>query len=316
MGKLFSGSTTTKNTSNPWGPQGDALKGIFTSAGDIYNKAANTPFYGGPLYATLDGQTQDATNQVGNFVNGSGAGNAASISDAGRGILARFGGSPNALDNLMAQATMDPTSINIRNATEYAMNPATDGMIDAASRDVTRNLAENELPTINRAATATGNVNSTRAGVASAVASRGAADRIADISSTIRGEQFNRGLELSERARTSNMSGLVNAGQLGNQGMGLGIDAITSGNNMSLGNLDALIRSGQIRQGDAQGQMDADYKRWQGNDTRSMDLLSRYYGIVGDKSWGGTSTSKQKSTPSILGAVGGLASLAGGFGVI
>jgi hypothetical protein len=76
------------------------------------------------------------------------------------------------------------------------------GMIDAASRDVTRNLYENQIPGLNQAATDSGNMNSSRAGVAQGIMSRGAADQIGDIASNMRGQAYSQGLGLAENART------------------------------------------------------------------------------------------------------------------
>lgn len=314
MGSLLGGSQKTTTKSEPWKPQGDALKGIFDSAGSIYNRQRDTPFYQGNLYAGMDTMSADAINQMGRDLTGQGAENASAISGAGRAMLDRWSSSPNALDALMRASATDPTGSNIAAAMQYANNPATDGMIDAASRDVVRNLTEGDLPNINRAAAGSGNMNSSRAGVASAVAERGAADRVSDISAAIRGDQFNRGLSLAENARQANMSGLDRATQLGNQTFGLGIDGISSGNTFNLGNLEALINAGGLRQRDAQGQIDADFARWQGEDGRATDLLNRYYSIIGANNWGGTQTSRTKSNPGILGAALGIGSMIGGFG--
>lgn len=313
MGSLISGKTKTTSKSDPWAPQGDALKGIFNDAKSNYDASAGTPFYQGPLYAGMDDKTKAALGQVGDFVKGDGATNAKSVTDAGRGMLSQWSSNPNAIDELMKRATEDPTAMNIQNATAYANNPAIDGQIDAASRDIARNLNENEITGINRAASGSGNINSTRAGVAEGVARRGAADRVGDISASIRGEAYDRGLALSENARQNNLGNIGNAGQLSNQQFGLGIDGISAGNNLNLSNLDSLIKAGKITQEDAQGQIDADFAKWQGNDTRKSDLLNRYYSIVGANNWGGTQTNTQKGSPSILGAGLGIASTAAAF---
>jgi hypothetical protein len=86
-----------------------------------------------------------------------------------------------AYGQLYGMAGQDPTKANIAAAGQYADNPYLDGQIDAASRDVTRNLYENQLPGLNEAATDSGNMNSSRAGVAEGIMKRGAADQIGDI---------------------------------------------------------------------------------------------------------------------------------------
>src|SRR3546814_1157695 len=103
-----------------------------------------------------------------------------------------------ALYSFTAIGCENATTANSKAAQQYADNPHVQGMIDANSRDVVRNLNEETLPGIDRQATATGGINSSRAGVAAGIAQRGAEDRIADISSTIRGDAYNRGLSLAQ----------------------------------------------------------------------------------------------------------------------
>src|SRR3546814_4839567 len=83
------------------------------------------------------------------------------------------------------------------------LNPSTQGIVEANSRDVVHNLNEETLPGIDRQATATGGITSSRAGVAAGIARRGAEDRVADISASIRGDAYNRGLSLAQGDRKS-----------------------------------------------------------------------------------------------------------------
>src|SRR3546814_19837975 len=88
------------------------------------------------------------------------------------------------LDQFTSLAGENATTANIKAASAYADNPYTQGMIDANSRDVVRNLNEETLPGIDRPATATGGLNSSSAGVAAGNVRRGAADRCAGNSRT------------------------------------------------------------------------------------------------------------------------------------
>jgi hypothetical protein len=195
----------------------------------------------------------------------------------------------------------------------YANDPSIQGVIDASNRDTARNLFEGQIPEINRNASATGNINSSRAGAAEAIATRGANDRMADTSAAIRSDAFNRGLDRAESTRRANIGAMSDIASTGNASFGLGADAMGAGDDRTFRNLEALIRAGGINQEDQQGQIDSDFARWQGQDTRSSDLLSRYYDIVGANNWGGPTTTKTKSSPSILGGALGLASTAGGL---
>jgi hypothetical protein len=314
MGGLFGGKTTTKNKSEPWKPQGDALKGAISSATDIYGKAKDTPFYQGDLYAGMDPATREGITGVIDYSKTGGQQAADTFTNAGQ-ALADPGAFRGAIDRFSASAGADPTQGNIAAATAYANNPATDGMIDAASRDVRRNLYEDQLPGINRAAAGSGNTNSSRAGVASGIAERGAADRVGDISAAIRGDAYNRGLAMAEGARTSNMSAQGQTAGLYGQALGQGLDAVKTGNDLNFDNLDAQIRAGQLSQADAQGQIEAEYKKWEGDDQRQSEILERYYKIIGANNWGGTSTTTQKTSGNILGTIAGLGMSAAGLGL-
>lgn len=313
MGGLFSGTTRTTTESEPWQPQGDALRDIFTAAGSNYNNRAGTPWYEGELFAGMDPATVQSIQSMMSYTQGRGNQSVDQFNRTGDALV-NPNGYNGAIDRFSSAAGADPTQSNIRSAMQYAANPAIDGMIDAASRDVSRNLFENEIPGINRAGTGSGNINSSRAGVAEGVALRGAGDRVADISSSIRGDAYNRGLSMAEGARTTNLNAMGQSADLYGRATGMGLDALQGGNAMSLGNIGTNIDVSRLFQQDAQGRMDADFRRWSGNDSREDDLLARYMGLVGGQNWGGTQTNTQRSTPSIFGAAMGIGSLIGGFG--
>lgn len=312
MGSLLGGSTKTTSDQKPWEPQGNALKDIFSKAGDLFANKSGTPFYEGDLYANMDPATADAIRSMISYSQNKGANAADQVSDAGADLLDP-NGLKSSIQDYQKAAGADPTQANIEAARQYANNPAVDGMIDAASRDVRRNLYETELPGIDRAATGTGNINSTRAGVASAIAQRGAGDRVADISAGIRGDAFNRGLSMAEGSRQFNTSAMGNVAGLYGQQFNQGMGAIDAGRAMTFGNYDAAANGGARFQADAQGQNDADFARWQGADNRESDLLNRYMGIVGANNWGGTTTQTQKNKGSILGSALGVASTVAAF---
>src|SRR3546814_12225245 len=91
---------------------------------------------------------------------------------------------------------------------------------------------------------------------------------------------------------------------------------MTAGNDMTMGAFDKMTQAGMIDQADRQGQMDADFEKWQGMDQRDWDLLKRYYSIVGGNEWGtsGTSdgTTKTKNSGNLLGQIRGDAVVSAG----
>lgn len=139
-------------------------------------------------------------------------------------------------------------------ASQYAMdnmNP----IVDAMLRDDKRQLTEQTIPGINKAASGSGNVNSSRAGVADALANRAYDDRRADVSTDVfnslrdsnlaqQNTQFNQGMTgtVNMANNMSNTGGFygdamntyVNQGNMtGNMGTAYGNagNALTSGNN-------------------------------------------------------------------------------------
>ena len=214
----------------------------------------------------------------------------------------------------LAMAGQDPTQSNIDAANKYAANPYVDAMIDANSRDVTRNLTEDTLPSIDRSASGTGNINSSRAGVAAGIARRGAEDRIADISASIRGNAYNQGLSMAQQDRAQNLSALGSAANAYGNLANSGVNALGQASNAAYGAFDAINKANSTEQADRQGGLTADWQRWVNMDSRDSDLLSRYMGVVGANQWGqsGTSSGTTKTTEaqSILGMLAGLGSTA------
>lgn len=302
----------------PWKAQQPFLKTGFNAAAGLYGQYADAPYYQGQLYAGMNGMQQGATNSAAGYAQGQGMDLSQGMINDSQQYLAQSGNYINNTNRLANFNPADPTQQNIQNAGQYADNPYINGAIDAASRDVTRNLTEDVLPGINRQAAGGGNTNSTRTGVAEGIALRGAQDRIGDISSTIRADAYNNGLQTSEGARQANMSGML-------QGQTTGLDAqnITVGRGMDLRNqgmqgtvnmLDLMGRAGDKYQADQQGYADANFARWQGQYNQPWDTLNNYMGAVGGTNWG---SQTQSTTPgSTMGAIkGALGGASAGLGL-
>lgn len=324
LGAMSGGSdnnTQKVNTNTePWGAQQPYLTQGFKNAQGLYNQYKGVPYYQGPIYAGMNGMQLGASNGAANYATGQGMALSQGMVNDSQQFLGQSGNFLNAANSLAGYNPGDPTQQNIYNAGQYSANPYLDGAIDAASRDVTRNLTEDVLPGIGRAATAGGNTNSTRTGIAEGIALRGAQDRIGDISATIRADAYNSGLNLSEQARQANMQS-----QLAGQGMGLDALNVAVGRGMDLRNqgmqgtinmYDLLGRSGDVYQRDQQGYADASMQRWQGQYNQPWDLLSRYMGVVGGQNWGSTGSTSTITPGSTMGAVqGALGGATAGLGL-
>ena len=127
-----------------------------------------------------DGQTYAGPNQFqigGNIA----AGNFGQMGLQGaHNIMRNSQGFADNYNALLGQTQDD----QMKGANEYALNNS-QGLIDAAMRNDYRNLTESTLPGINNAASMSGNMNSSRAGVADAIARRDFDDRYADTTATI-----------------------------------------------------------------------------------------------------------------------------------
>ena len=324
LGGIGGGSDNTSSQTNsstaPWKVQQPYLKTGFNSAAGLYNQYMGSPWYQGQLYAGMNPYQTGAADSAANYATGQGMALSQGMINDSRQFLGQSNNYLNAANRMAGYNPQDPTQQNIQNAGQYANNPYLNGAIDAASRDVTRNLTEDVLPGINRNAAGTGNTNSTRTGIAEGIALRGAQDRIGDIASTVRADAYNSGLNLSEQGRQSNMGSYL-------QGQGMGLDALNSaiGRGMDLRNqgmqgtvnmMDLMGRAGDKYQQDQQGYADANYQRWQGQYNQPWDLLSRYMGAVGGQNWGSQTQSATGTPGSTMGAIqGALGGAASGFGL-
>lgn len=300
LNKMDGGSsgTQTQTSSNaPWEPQQPYLTYGFEQAKDLYGKAAQNPVYQGPRVAGLTDWQQGTLGNAINFTNNSG-GYSSPAFGTGFGLMNTGSGFGNNAQGLFNQYSGgDPTQTILNNASQYANSPYAQGMIDAAGRDVTRQLYEQQLPTLNKAATGSGNLNSTRTGVESAIATRGAADRLADISSGIRGQLFDKGLTQSQSQYNQNLqnslaanSQLYNAYLAGNNGM-------TNAQQIGANNYDLGMAAGDKVQNQSQAQINADMQKFAEERGIPMDLLAKYMGII-QGNYGGSSTSNTSGTPA------------------
>jgi hypothetical protein len=319
---LFGGTkTTTTDSKVDMGPstfQRPYLDQSFGDAQRLYQGTKSSPYYQGDTYAGMSPEAKAALDAMKGFATGTGLETANTLTGIGNSLTGYSARSGAMIDDYLGLANEDSVTSNMAAAAKYADNPYLDAQIDANSRDVTRNLSESILPGIDRSASAGGNINSSRAGVAAGIARRGAEDRIADISAQLRGDAWNRGLTLAQQDRATKMDAYGKAadayGELGRTGM----DALTAGANAGYGAYDRINAANALEQSDRQGYLDEDFQKWQGEDARAWDILNRYNSIVAGQQWGqaGTTTEKKvEPTGGLLGGlIGGITSLAGAAG--
>lgn len=307
----------TNQKSDPWAAQQPYLLDAFNQAQGVYNtqKANQTPGYQGDFVA------QPTSDQVGAFQNILGGSQAAlnfgsqsagiGGASAGQGLGATSG----AMGGLFGIANSDPTQANIASAGQYASNPYMDGMVDASMRDANRQFGEQVMPGINRNAAGTGNMNSTRTGIAQGIAERGLGEKAADIGAQLRGSAWSQGLGMAQQDASNRMGALTALGGLGSDATKTGLFGLGQyGDMLQKGGDAANIASANIT-GFNQAPIDNDLAKLNYQQAQPWSNLANYWNVVGDKSWGGTvtgtSTANQTSTPSTLSSIGSGVALLG-----
>jgi len=155
-------------------------------------------------------QTGTATN-MGNI-----GGNLQNYGYAMMGNTSGFGSNANALFNQYQGMANSAQGDRLATAMDYASANA-NPLVDAAMRDDRRNLQENTLTGIDLAASGTGNTNSSRAGVAEAVANRAFDDRRADVALDVQDRLIDRSLaqqsqQFSDQGNALQGAGMANEG--------------------------------------------------------------------------------------------------------
>ncbi len=307
------GGSTTKTEAvdtktDPWSGQQPFLTDAFNQAKGIYDAQKGTPGYQGDYYAAPTQAMKDAFQ--GNMGFASGAGKDAATTAAGTGTAAAasgLAGSNSALGQIFGM-TGAQTDANIAAAGKYAANPYMDGMVDAASRDISRNVNENVMPGIARGAAATGNINSTRTGVAEGIAQRGLQDTIGDISAQLRGTAYQSGIGAAQQDYTNRLGAMMGGAQTASGLLSQGLAGLESGANINNTNTNTNLTSATMLNGYDQNALDNEYQKYTANKNSPWENLSNYYGIIGGNNWGsattGTNTTKTQSNPSMLSTLG------------
>ena len=173
----------------------------------------------------------------------------------------------------ISQAVTSSFTNLLENALNPQANPQFDAFLQSAIRPIEESLMERILPSIRSGAVQTGNVGSSRQGVAEGQAIRGFSREAGDITSRIVSDAYNRGVQAIL------------------QGTALAPAAAEAG--MLPANI--LSSIGGERQGQRQAELDAPFAN-----------LSRFQSLVGGRITGGTTTAPAPARPS------GLARAAGG----
>lgn len=297
MGKKKSQTqkTESKTENNPWAPAQDQLKDILSEAqkeyeasgglsGDWINK--NYPDLTDDMKAALSnmassGNLEKVANQV-NQITSSGASNVNNASNALGGMTS--GGITADQVNDMASQLYD--SDTVKSQTEQL------------SKDVNDSLNQ-QVNTLNQQASGTGNMGSSRAGVAQGVMSGKANEALAkgtaDIQNTARTNAYNQALGTLQGNQQTNLNAANSLGQLGmNQGQ------LAAGQgNLYQQMLENQFGAANIGQTQEQNKALNDYFNQYGQSQAGWTNLNNYLNMVGAiGGMGGTSNSTGKTTAS------------------
>ena len=316
MGSLFkskSTSVTDPGAAEAWNIARPTQEYANTAGVNFTQDVMANPAYSGQRVAGLNPFQTSGADFTGNFAQNFGQGFAQNLTGSGNSMLNAGAGFGQNANSIYSQYSgIDPTQQILANANSYANNPYADGMIDAANRDVTRGLYEQQLPTLARGLAGSGNTNSTRGGVESAILQRGAADRMADTASNIRGtlfntglgqaqSQFNQNLQNSLQANQGLLSAYQTGGQAGLQGLGANGDLFNQ-----------MQAAGGVYQGYDQNLLNANKSYFDESLANRAGALTNLSGIA--KNTEAKTSAGVATQPSIASQIGGGLMAAGSMG--
>lgn len=279
---------------DPWQEKGynvafPGMQNVYNRMMPYFNNAMDQGAYSGQTYADLDPYQQTAYDNaqgIGNQMNTGGQ----NIYDAGSTNLANTSGYGKGFKDLQNYLSDPNAGFNMGNA--LANSSMTQGMIDAANRDVSRNLEEKTLTGIDRGAVAAGGTNNTRTGVERGVAIRGAVDRMADTGANIRGQMFDRGVNqfnTNVNQQASNLGNMMAANQAAQAGMGYGANMMQGGNDYIGGFGDSMMNYNQGALTDEENQYYKGFDfpmQYAGNMMNLMNPFMNYNSGMGMRQFG------------------------------
>lgn len=270
------GGTTTVQKADPWKGQQPYLKDVFSEAARLYNSGQLAPdYYKGNTVADQSQWTQQANKmQADRALNGS-----ASINNAQASI-----------DNIVSGGALaGNTGLSALEQMTNAVNPYSSALLNDAVGQATAKIDS-------------GFSSAGRYG--SGAHENARADAVADLTSQFYSDAYDKQMEAATQAGS-----LYNAG-VDTQIAGAGMTQELA--NQAYKDAEMLSQAGANVDAYNQAKIDADIDRWNYNQQRALEALSRYNQLI-QGTYGGTSTSTGKTeyAPSALGTAVG----AGAVGV-
>ena len=185
----------------------------------------------------------------------------------------------------------------MQKAQDYAIANS-DGLVNAAMRDDRRQLTEQTLPGINMASSGGGNINSSRAGMADAIANRGYDDRKADVTAGIQQNLMGQSINQQNQQFADQMR----ANQGLQQSYGQGINAMNQFGNMMTG-------AGNNFMNYQQGYLNDQRNRYEDQRDFALDQNIKYQGgILNNAVYNTTPGNTPEKPNTLMSTLGGMGS--------
>lgn len=307
---------TTQNTQPGFQPQVNSLNTMFTGADNALSQAQNS---GVPQASELTaGMTPQ---QIATFQQMIGYGGNSAIpgqqAAAGSNMTnSGMNATNGALTNLGAfnPSSTNNAAANIAGGNAYAAGSNIPGQVAADMFGANQEANQVTIPGIEQNAAGTGNVNSSRTGIADGMVKESLANQAAGLGANLQANAFNTGAGLTANTNSTNnaqaLSGYGAAANAGNSAFNSGLDA--SGQSINnQGNLFNLAGQGGagLQQGNQLNDTNASQMYDQSQNNPFM-ALNNYMGLIGSQNWGqnssGTSDTQTTSTPSMMAQIAGL----------
>lgn len=304
-------TSKSKSESAPWAPAQDALKNILSQAGSLYDKQGGinaewlnkeladlTPEMQATIKEMVSGQGfKDIANQVQQAT----AGGMSGIDAASQALAGMAGGSQNITTDQINKAAKDLYQSELVQSQKAQL-----------ATDVQKSLS-GQIQQLNQQATASGNMGSSRAGVAEGVAIGEAAKAIAQGGAAIENSAIQNSINQAIGTLQGNQNMNLNAANaLGSLGINSAQSYMGTSNiyNTMMQN---MLQGAGLQQGYNQSVLDYEYMNKLGAQNAGWNNLLQYLQIAGGVGgMGGTSTGSQSGSGG--GGVGAFGNLMGGAG--
>lgn len=305
-----SGTTNTQTTSTPT-QIAQYKAGFAADTGALSQANQNTAALGTPAGFTAQMTPQQL--QAYQSVYGNANGNTSGQTAQNAGALSANAGAGGVAGALSGYANFNPNMQGLIDAgNKYAAGQDITGQTKAAMFDANQNARDVTLPGIDANAAGTGNINSSRTGVADGMVQRGLAQQAAGISANLRAGAFNTGAGLQGDLNNQRIAALGGQGSVGNNAVYSGAGALSSGVNTQ-GNVDNQLLTGA---GGNQANQQLGYNNanqaYSFAQNSPFGALGNYMQNLNYNAGGsGTSNSQTTSTPSFMQTAGSLLGAAG-----